>query len=115
MIDVKPLVVSTLRNKTGLEVHDELTVDSKTSLPVITYQEYNSYDEETGETFGYGATQFMIKLWGYVEKDMMPQLLSIDSSMRKLGFHRISKNELIADDRICYLALYQGKTIENYE
>lgn len=115
MIDVKQQVVEKLNEI--LPTYDEMFIDKSIQLPAISYNEYNNFDETdaTGETFGYSILQYYIKLWGYKVADMTQTLKQIDSVMRKMGFKRITKSEMINDTQICYQALYEGRGIEDYE
>lgn len=97
-----------------LPIYYELFADGKTPKPCITYQEYNNSDTRYGETLGYSAVQFMIKIWANDLDEIATNSLLVDKAMRRLGFHRVSAQELTAGNQICKLLLYEGLGLEDY-
>ena len=101
-----------------LPAYYELFADGSIQLPAITYQEYSNYDaawsmETTG--IGYSYIQFMVKVWANSKADAETYTLQADLEMRKLGFHRVSGDEMVVDDQICKLNLYEALAKEKYE
>lgn len=101
-----------------LPAYYELFADGSIPLPAITYQEYSNYDaawsmETTG--IGYSYIQFMVKVWANSKADAETYALQADLAMRKLGFHRVSGDEMVVDNQICKLNLYEALAKEQYE
>lgn len=116
MIDFNQQVVTAL--KEVLPTYYELYTDGSISLPAITYQEYSNYDTawsmET-DFVGYSYIQFMVKVWANSKADIETYSLKADLAMRKIGFHRISAEEMSVDDQICKLMLFEALGKEVYE
>lgn len=96
MIDVSKEVIAEL-NKTGLRVHNEYFVDSKTEIPCITYRQYDNSVYTEGDTLGYSNQVFHVKVWGKDIQTLIEYSIQIDSIMRNMGFERTSINDLWLD------------------
>lgn len=112
MVDFGKTIQATLEEI--LPCYYELFADGETPKPCITYQEYNNSDTRYGETLGYSAVQFMVKIWANDLDPMYDNALLVDKAMRRLGFHRVSATELTAGNQICKAMLYEGLGLENY-
>ena len=96
MIDVSKLIVAEL-NKTGLKVHNEYFVDSKTEIPCITYRVYDNSVNVQSNNVGYSNQLYHIKVWGKDIETLVLYSEQVDEIMRALGFTRISSNDLFLD------------------
>ena len=112
MIDATKEVIDKL--EAILPTYYELFADGSTPKPCITVQEYSNNDTDYGETLGYSAIQYMVKVWADSKADSVTYALLIDPAMRELGFHRVSATELMADHQICKLLLYEALGKEDY-
>lgn len=79
---------------TILPTHYELSLTADTKTPCISYQERNNVDTEVGNTIGYSRISYVVKVWGNNIAELQEYALEIDKALRKLGFKRISSNEL---------------------
>lgn len=111
MISFKTDVVSEL-NKI-LPTHYELLISSP-AIPCITYMESENKDTQVGDSIGYSRVIYTIKLWGSDLKQLEPYKLEIGNCMRKLGYTRISYNELWYDDKISMIMRFEGFAFEKY-
>lgn len=115
MFSVKQQVVTALQaNTSSLPVYYELFVDSKTSIPCITYMENQNNDNVVGNTIGYSDIGFTIKIWATKVSDIDSVAINIDSIMRNLGFKRTSANELTYNDQVQKVLMYQALGKETY-
>lgn len=92
MIDYHTQLVSVLNNI--LPTHYELKLHKGLSVPCISYQEINNYDDTTGDTRGYSRISYRVKVWGNDIKDLQQYSRMIDAELRPLGWKRTSANEL---------------------
>ena len=113
MLNVKEQLVRELN--TILPTYYELFCDSTTETPCITYIENLSYDTLTGDTFGYSQVGFNIKVWGNDIGVLSEYMIKVDAVMRRLGFKRISYNEIVYNGQIELVGSYVGLGKENYE
>lgn len=111
MISLRTEIVKEL-NKI-LPTHYELLVASP-ETPCITYQESENADTKIGDNLGYSRIIYTIKLWGSDLKQLEPYELKIGNCMRKLGYKRISYNELWYDDKISMIMRFEGLAFEKY-
>lgn len=111
MLDTLTTVVAEL--KKILPTYPELTTDSA-DMPCITYQEQNNTQRETAESFGYSEITYTIKVWGYTYSTIEGYVQQVDTTMRALGFRRISVNELTVDAQIEKIMLYRALAKENF-
>lgn len=96
MIDTKREVVAALRTS-GLQVHFENFVNSKTTIPCITYIEYDNSSFKEGNTLGYSNIIYHIKVWGKDLQTLSDYSAKIDTIMRGLGFTRKNMIDLWLD------------------
>lgn len=114
MLNIKPEAVSAL--KLILPTYYEYICNSQTPKPCITYAESNSRDTIISREMGYSRIQLTVKVWidngdiGALE-DYAEQ---VDSTMRKLGYSRVTANELVVGNQICKILLYEATGIETY-
>ena len=113
MLDVKPDIVSELSEI--LPTYYEQFVDSTVSTPCISYFEYNNVQNETGDTLVYSEVTYCVKVWGKSVKDVADYSLLVDDTMSRLGFRRLSANELVNDGLICKVLLYRALGLETKE
>lgn len=114
MIDYCKEVVSACG--TVLPTYYEMALTSKTSTPCISWQERNNYVSVTGDTKGYSAISFTIKIWSNSIAEIMKYSLKLDKAMRTIGFKRTSSNELydINSTMIQKIFTYEALALENY-
>lgn len=110
MIDVSKEIVSNLNSI--LPCYYELFCDEKTVKPCITYMIQDDAQEEAGDTLVYSRIRYTIKLWGDDLSVLVPDSILVDEAMRKLGFKRISTNELTFDTHICKIYVYECRGLE---
>lgn len=114
MIDYDKELVSAL-NKV-LPTHYELALTAKTKTPCISYQERNNYMTDTGDTLGYSKLSYTVKVWANRVEDIKKYSLQIDTTLRAIGFKRISTNELydINSTMIQKIMVYEALASETY-
>lgn len=114
MIDYHSNLVDAL--KTILPTHYEMTLTSKTATPCISYMEMNNYVAENGDTLGYSRITYQIKVWGNDIALLQQHAQQIDSTLRPLGWKRISSGELYdrASTMIQKILTYEALASENY-
>ena len=114
MIDYTPQLVSAL--ETVLPTYYELALTSKTATPCISYQETNNYDDATGDTVGYSRISYTVKVWGNRIGELNNYAILIDSTLRPLGFKRVSTGELYDKEStmIQKILTYEALASENY-
>ena len=102
--------------KTVLPTHYEMTVNSKTATPCITYMETNNYAASSGDTLGYSRITYQIKVWGNKLADIQKYALEVDAVLRPLGFKRISSRELYDNNStmIQKIMSYEALALEEY-
>ena len=93
MIDYSPTLVSELKT-IGLPVHYELFLTKDTEVPCISYQEGSNMAREEGDTLWYSEVNYRIKVWSKRQSELVSYSLKIDDLMRRLGFVRVSTNDL---------------------
>ena len=92
MIDYTPTLVKALN--TILPTHYELTLNSGTATPCISYQERSNVALETGENIGYSRISYTVKVWGNDLEQLNNYARQIDNVLRPLGWKRTGCNEL---------------------
>jgi predicted transcriptional regulator YheO len=92
MIDYHKELVSTLN--TILPTHYEMVLHSGLDTPCISYMENNNYDTNVGDTLGYSALSYIIKVWANDIGLIQKYSLEIDKKLKPLGWKRISSGEL---------------------
>lgn len=112
MIDqYKPIIA---KLKTALPAHHERFVSGALQTPCFTVQEYGNRDKAYGDTVGFSQIQYMIKTWANNLQDSVTYAEQADLLMRELGFFRVSSNELLYDDLICRMSVYEAQGYEHY-
>ena len=115
MVNYHTTLVSTLN--TILPTHYELFLSRDTETPCISYMELDNSDREIGDTLGYSSLQYQIKVWGTDLGELQEYAHKISSTLRPLGWERISSGEL--HDResamIQKIMTFQAKGWELYE
>ena len=79
---------------TVLPTHYEMTLNSKTETPCISYMETNNYVTANGNERGYSYISYQIKVWGHDIVEINNYASQIDEVLRPLGFTRVSSGEL---------------------
>ena len=74
----------------------------------------NDIQDATGDTLGYSTVRYTIKLWGDDLSVLNPNCLLVDAKMRELGFRRISANELVYNNQISKIFIYEGLGKEEF-
>lgn len=114
MLNVKPELVAKL--KLILPTYYEYICNSSTPKPCITYAETSSADTIISRQLGYSRIQMTIKVW--VDDGDIGTLQNyaeqVDSTMRELGYSRVSANELVVGNQIEKILLYEATGIEEY-
>ncbi len=114
MLTDKKRVVAKL--KTILPTYYELSCDSDTPKPCITYNENFNVDDIKSAEYGYSRLQMTIKIWlnGTDIGSATNYAISVDSAMRELGYTRISSNELFVGGQIEKVLIYEALGFETY-
>ncbi len=101
---------------TVLPAHYEMTLNSKTKTPCISYMETNNFSSPSGETIGYSRITYQVKVWANSIAEIQQYALLVDPVMRSLGFTRISSGELYdnASTMIQKIMTYEALAYENY-
>ena len=92
MINYHSNLVSALESI--LPTHYEMALTSKTKTPCISYMELNNYVSTAGDTLGYSYITYQVKVWGNDIELLQQYALTIDNTLRPLGFKRVSSGEL---------------------
>jgi hypothetical protein len=92
MIDYHKELVAALSSV--LPTHYEMTLTSKTATPCISYMELNNYASAQGDTLGYSAIAYQIKVWATDIATIQKYALELDNVLRPLGFTRVASAEL---------------------
>lgn len=77
-----------------LPTHYEMVLTSGMKTPCISYMEVNNASTGIGDTVGYSRVSYQIKVWGNKIEDLQNYAMEIDNTLRKLGWARVSSNEL---------------------
>ena len=114
MLNDKPRVVAKL--KTILPTYYELSCNSDTPKPCITYNENFNADDVISKERGYSRVQMTLKVWlnGTDIGEATTYVQSIDTAMRDLGYRRVSSIELFVGGQIEKVLIYEALGIENY-
>ena len=114
MINYHKELVSVLN--TILPTHYEMTLTSKTATPCISYMELNNSVTSYGDTIGYSRITYQVKIWANDIGIIQDYVLKIDKALRKIGFTRISTNELYDNQStmIQKILTYECLALENY-
>ena len=114
MYDYHAELVSTLNDI--LPTDYEMKLHSGLSTPRISYMENNNYDTVTGDTLGYSALSYIIKISGTDIGVLQKYAKEIDSKLKPLGWKRISSGELYDNNSsmIQKIMTYQALAVEKY-
>lgn len=114
MIDYCKEVVSAC--EMVLPTHYEMALTSTTKTPCISWQERNNYVVANGDTKGYSAISFTIKVWANSVADIMKNSCMVDNALRSIGFKRTSSNELydMNSTMIQKIMVYEGLFLEDF-
>lgn len=110
MLDVKPLVVSVLSDI--LPVRYEYFLGDDVKLPLITYAESMNNMRADGDTIRWSDIGFLIKIYSYDLEEISEKAKLVDKAMFKLGFRRVSSNEMVIDTQIIKILNYEVLTSE---
>lgn len=114
MIDYSKELVSTLN--AILPTHYEMKLTSNTKVPCISYMELTNIDTDIGNTIGYSAITYQIKIWGHEIATIQEYAIAIDKALRPLGFKRISSGVLYDNNStmIQKILSYEVRAFEKY-
>lgn len=114
MIDYHKQLVDTLN--TILPTHYEMVLHSGLAVPCISYMENNSYDTAVGDTLGYSALSYIVKVWGNDIGVIQEYSLEIDKKLKPLGFKRVSSGELYDNEStmIQKIMTFEALALEEY-
>jgi hypothetical protein len=114
MIDFNKNIVSAL--EAVLPTYYEMALTSKTQTPCISYMELNNSATDTGDTIGYSRINYQVKVWGNDIGVLINYAKQIDNVLRKLGFKRISSNEIYDNNSsmIQKILHYEGLAVEKF-
>lgn len=115
MIDYATNLVSALN--TVLPAYYEMALTSKITLPCISWQERNNYDDATGDTIGYSRLSYTVKVWAHDIKTAQKYALLVDKALRPLGFKRVASGELYdaQSTRLQKILTYEALASEKYK
>ena len=115
MINFHKEIVTTL--KTILPTYYEMFLNRDVPIPCISYMELGNIANETGDTLGYSAIQFQVKVWGNKLEDLQTNAIKIDNALRPLGWKRISCQEMhdSASTMMQKILVYEAKALETFK
>lgn len=99
---------------TILPTYYELFCNENTAKPCITYTLTDNYDDAAGNKTVFSRLKYTIKLWEDSLSASIDKLAQIDDYMRELGFLRVSANDLIYENHICHIMVYQALGLEKF-
>ncbi len=107
-------VVNTL--KKILPTHYEMLLHRDLETPCISYMELANQATEQGNTLGYSLIQYQVKVWGTKISDLQNYAIQIDAAMRKLGFKRVSAQELHDTESTMMqkILVYEAQALEQF-
>ena len=114
MIDYHSNLVTALN--TVLPTHYEMSLHSGLATPCISYMELNNYIDSNGDTLGYSKITYQVKVWGNNIGELQNYALLIDSTLRPLGWKRISSGEMYDNNSamIQKILTYEALAYETY-
>lgn len=92
-----------------LPAHYEMTLNSKTATPCISYMGIQNSVHVNGDTLGYSNLSYQVKVWANDIAQIVQYAQVIDNVLRPLGWKRTNYNELYDPNS----TMIQG--IMNYE
>ena len=100
-----------------LPTHYEMTLNSKTVTPCISYMEINNYQEETRDTLGYSRISYQVKVWANDIAVIQKYAVLVDKVLKPLGWKRISSGELYDNQSsmIQKIMTYEARALEHFE
>jgi hypothetical protein len=115
LINYHKKLVGTLKNI--LPVHYEMALHRNLSVPCISYMELGNSATHTGDTVGYSAIQYQIKVWANKLEDLQTNAAKIDDALRPLGWRRISAQELYdtSSTMIQKILVYEANALETFK
>lgn len=101
---------------TVLPAHYEMTLNSKTKTPCISYMETNNYSSPSGDTVGYSRITYQVKVWANRIEDIQKYAQLVDAVLRPIGFRRIASGELYdnGSTMIQKIMTYEALAYEKY-
>lgn len=107
-------IVNTL--KKILPTHYEMLLHRDLETPCISYMELANQATEQGNTLGYSLIQYQVKVWGTKIADLQNYAIQIDAAMRKLGFKRVSAQELHDTESTMMqkILVYEAQALEQF-
>lgn len=115
MINYHKNMVKTL--STILPTHYEMILHRGLKIPCISYMELSNASRETGDTLGYSAIQYQIKVWSDKIEDLQNYALKIDDALRPLGWKRVGSNELFDRESTMMqkILVYEANALETFK
>lgn len=113
MIDVYDKVLEAL--KPIAPTYFDLFLDSKTETPCISYFEYGNVQHKESDILGWSNISFCIKVWGHKIKEVEPLSIKVDDAMKKLGFNRVSGNDMKENGLLCKILVYRALGWEKHK
>lgn len=115
MIDFHKDLVNSL--KTILPTYYELFLSSDCKVPCISYMELDNASIANGNTKGVSRIQYQVKVWGNDLTIIQNNVIKIDEALRKLGWMRISSNELADNNSsmIQKILTYEATALESFK
>ncbi len=115
MVNFHKSIVGAL--KSILPTYYEMILNRELSIPCISYMELSNASRETGETIGYSAIQYQIKVWANKIEDLQNYASQIDNALRPLGWKRVGSNELFdtASTMMQKILVYEATALETFE
>ena len=114
MNDYSSLLVSVL--KQILPTYNEFTLTAKTKTPCISYMLNNNYEIAIGDTMGYSAISYTVKIWGHDLAMLNEYCAEIDRRLKPIGFKRNGTN-MLSDKNSTMIQIimdYEALASENY-
>ena len=101
---------------TVLPTHYEMTLTSQTATPCISYMELNNYVSAQGDTLGYSAIGYQVKVWATDIATIQKYALELDVVLRELGFKRTASVELYDNNSsmIQKVMTYEALALESF-
>lgn len=92
MVNYHTKLVNTL--KEIKPTYYELTLDSKSKIPCISYIEHNNYINTKGDTKRYSYVSYQVKVWGNDIEEIQQIAAQIDNALTAEGWERTSSGEI---------------------
>ena len=95
-----------------IHTYDELSVDSTTTTPCITYLELSNFADQEGDTLRYSTLAYRITVWGSIDDELEQYDAQLDDIMFALGFKRRAYNEIYGDTVMRHIFTYEAQALE---